>query len=55
VCPLEDVIAEVDIVVTATGNKNILMVAESEYKETIAPNHCRSAMLHVVHSRKRKE
>jgi len=27
VCPLEDVIAEVDIVVTATGNKNILMVA----------------------------
>jgi hypothetical protein len=34
VCPLEDVIAEVDIVVTATGNKNILMVAESEYNET---------------------
>jgi len=26
VCPLEDVIADVDIVVTATGNKNILMV-----------------------------
>lgn len=26
VCPLEDVISEIDIVVTATGNKNILMV-----------------------------
>jgi len=28
VCPLADVIAEVDIVVTATGNKNILMVED---------------------------
>ena len=30
VVPLEQVISEVDIVVTATGNKNILMVEQGQ-------------------------
>jgi len=50
VCPLEDVIETVDIVVTATGNKNILMASRQNKEHAAAnpPLNHRSALLSLT-------